>query len=315
MSHVPRVLLVDDNPVNLKVAKMLLEKEGVQVDSVMDGETAVAAIQNTSYRMVLMDVQLPGMDGLETTRQIRQWEMSSSQGGDHPRIPIVALTAADQEEEQRACLKAGMDDVILKPLRPDKIKKALQFIFVNHKSNENLSVNHKSNENLSTNILNKLKEETSVSSTPIKSSIRSLMTFSLGNEKYAFDLDFMKKIRWAEGITPVPGLPPHIPGIINLRGEIISVVDLRALLGISSKIPSKATIMVTSLKGVDVGFLVDGVDEIIDLPLKSIDPPMITFEKEYSEFIDGETRLNEGLLVILDFEKIMASEKMNVHRK
>ena len=179
----------------------MLEKEGVQVDSVMDGETAVAAIQNTSYRMVLMDVQLPGMDGLETTRQIRQWEMSSSQGEDHPRIPIVALTAADQEEEQQACLKAGMDDVILKPLRPDKIKKALQFIFVNHKSNENLS----------TNILNKLKEETSVSSTPIKSSIRSLMTFSLGNEKYAFDLDFMKKIRWAEGITPVPGLPPHIP--------------------------------------------------------------------------------------------------------
>ena len=73
--------------------------------------------------------------------------------------------------------------------------------------------------------------------------------------------------------------------------------------------------MVTSLEGVDVGFLVDGVDEIIDLPLKSIDPPMITFEKEYSEFIDGETRLNEGLLVILNYEKIMASEKMKIHKK
>ena len=306
MSHVPRVLLVDDNPVNLKVAKMLLEKEEVQVDDVTDGETAVAAIQNTSYQMVLMDVQLPGMDGLETTRQIRQWEMSFSQSEDHPRIPIIALTAADQEEEQQACLKAGMDDVILKPLRPDKIKKILRFIPVNHKSEEKFY----------TNILNNLQEEeTPVSSTPNKSSIRSLMTFSLGHEKYAFDMDFMKKIRWAEGITPVPGLPPHIPGIINLRGEIISVVDLRALLGISSKIPSKATIMVTSLEGVDVGFLVDGVDEIIDLPLKSIDPPMITFEKEYSEFIDGETRLNEGLLVILNYEKIMASEKMKIHKK
>ena len=306
MSHVPRVLLVDDNPVNLKVAKMLLEKEGVQVDSVMDGETAVAAIQNTSYKMVLMDVQLPGMDGLEATRQIRQWEMSFSQSENHLRTPIIALTGADQEEEQQACLRAGMDDVILKPLRPDKIKKILRFIFVNHEGNEKLSAN----------ILNRLKEEeTPVSSTPIKSSIRSLMTFSLGNEKYAFDMDFMKKIRWAEGITPVPGLPPHIPGIINLRGEIISVVDLRALLGLSSEIPSKATIMVTSLNGVDVGFLVDGVDEIIDLPLKSIDPPMITFEKEYSEFIDGETRLNEGLLVILNYEKIMASERMKIHKK
>ena len=298
--------MVDDNPVNLKVAKVLLEKKGVQIDSVMDGETAFSAIQKAPYQMVLMDVQLPGMDGLETTRQIRQWEMSSPQGVGHPRIPIIALTAADQEEEQQACLKAGMDDVILKPLRPDKIEKALQFIVENHKNNDKLS----------TKILNELEEnDKSASSAPSKSSIRNLVTFSLGNEKYAFDMDFMKKIRWAEGITQVPGLPPHIPGIINLRGEIISVVDLKALLGISSETPSKATIMVTSMKGVDVGFLVDSVDEIIDLPLKSIDPPMITFEKEYSEFIDGEARLDESLVVILNYGKIMASEKMNVHKK
>lgn len=95
MGHIPRVLLVDDNPVNLKVAKMLLKKEGVQVDSVMDGETAIAAIQNTSYQMVLMDVQLPGMDSLETTRQIRQWETSSSQDENPHPMPIIALTAGD----------------------------------------------------------------------------------------------------------------------------------------------------------------------------------------------------------------------------
>ena len=108
MAHIPRVLLVDDNPVNLKVAKMLLEKEGAQVDSVMDGETAIAAVQSAHYRMVLMDVQLPGMDGLETTKQIRQWERSMSQSEGRPHIPIIALTAADQQEEQQECLKAGM---------------------------------------------------------------------------------------------------------------------------------------------------------------------------------------------------------------
>jgi purine-binding chemotaxis protein CheW len=288
------------------VAKMLLEKKGVQVDSVMDGETAITAIQNTPYQLVLMDVQLPGMDGLEVTEQIRQWEVSSPRGEDHPRIPIIALTAADQEGEQQACLKAGMDHVILKPIRPDKIEKALQFIRVNHDSNEKLSAN----------ILKKLdSNDNSTSSTPVKASIRNLVTFSLSNEKYAFDMDFMKKIRWAEGITQVPGLPSHIPGIINLRGEIISVVDLKALLGIQLETPSKATIMVTSMKGVDVGFLVDSVDEIIELPLKSIDPPMITFEKEYSEFIDGEAYLDESLVVILNYPKIMASEKMNIHKK
>jgi CheY-like chemotaxis protein/chemotaxis signal transduction protein len=306
LGHKPRVLLVDDNPVNLKVAKILMEKKGIQVDTAMDGETALAAIQNTPYQMVLMDIQLPGMDGIETTKQIRHWEISSSQGEDHPHMPVIALTAADQEEERQECLNAGMDDVILKPIRLDKIEKALQYIFVNHDNHEKLS----------TKILNELEEnDKSASSALSKSSIRNLVTFSLGNEKYAFDMGFMKKIRWAEGITQVPGLPPHIPGIINLRGEIISVVDLKALLGISSETPSKATIMVTSMKGVDVGFLVDSVDEIVDLPLKSIDAPMITFEKEYSEFIDGEARLDESLVVILNYGKIMASEKMDIHKK
>ena len=73
--------------------------------------------------------------------------------------------------------------------------------------------------------------------------------------------------------------------------------------------------MITSMKEVDVGFIVDSVDEIIDLPLKSIDPPMITFEKEYVDFIDGEARLDESLVVILNYRKIMASEKMNIHGK
>ena len=194
----------------------------------------------------------------------------------------------------------------MKPLRPDKVKKTLRLLFGDHKSDYKLSAD----------ILHSLAEhEESQSGSPDASSIRYLVTFSLGNEKYAFDMGYMKKIRWAKGITQVPGLPPHIPGIINLRGEIISVVDLKALLGISSETPPKATIMVTSMKGIDVGFLVDSADEIIDLPLKSIDPPMITFEKEYSEFIDGEARLDESLVVILNYPKIMASEKMNIHKK
>ncbi len=285
---------------------MLLEKKDVQVDSVMDGESAIAAIQKTPYQMVLMDVQLPGIDGLETTRQIRQWETSTARGEGLPHIPIVALTAADQAEEQTACLNAGMDEVILKPIRPEKIEKVLERIFIDPKGNETLS----------THILRSLEKGDNPEHPPqAEAAIRHLVTFTLSNEKYAFDMDFLKKILWAEGITPVPGLPPHIPGIINLRGEIVSVVDLKALLGIKMETPSKASIIVTSMKGVDVGFLVDSVDEIVDLPLKSIDAPMITFEKEYSEFIDGEARLDESLVVILNYRKIMASEKMNVHKK
>jgi len=306
LNNRPRILLVDDNPVNLKVAKMLLEKKGVQVDSVMDGKTAIARLQEIPYQLVLMDVQLPVMDGLKTTRKIRQWEMSSSKKEDHPHIPIIALTAEDQVEERQACLKAGMDDVIIKPLRPDKIEKALAFV----------SADHQTRHKLSATILETLEKRDST--TPLTnpaSSIRHLVTFGLANESYAFDMKFLKKIQWAEGITPVPGLPSHILGIINLRGDIISVVDFKALLGIPLPSVPKPSIMVTGWGGVDIGFLVDSVDEIVDLPMKSIDPPMITFEKEYSAFIDGEARLNDRLLVVLNYQKIMGAEKLNIHKK
>lgn len=309
MSDTPRVLLVDDNPVNLKVAEMLLKKKDVQVDSVMDGETAVEAVQKSSYQMVLMDVQLPGINGLEATKRIRQWEkrvLSPSHAENRPRVPIIAMTGEDRKEDQQACLDAGMDDVMEKPISPEKIQTALKHILRNNENHERIS----------SHILDALEETTESDLVAnAETPIRHLMTFTLGNEKYAFDMDYMKKIGWAKSITPVPGLPPHILGIINTRGEIISVVDLKALLGIQAEPPQQASIMVTSMRGVDVGFLVDSVDEIIDLPLKSIDPPMITFEKEYSDLIDGEARLDESLLVILNYQKIMASEKMNIHKK
>ena len=306
MTDAPKVLLVDDNPVNLKVARMLLEKKNIQVDCIMDGEAAVEAVQKASYRMVLMDVQLPGMDGLETTKQIRQWEARSGTFKNLPPLIIIALTGADREEERQACLKAGMDDVIMKPLRPDDIDNTLRPLLENREGDRKLS----------THILDELKKrDAQASHTGDESSVRNLLTFTLGSEKYALDMEFMKKICWAEGITAVPGLPAHILGIINLRGEIISVVDLRDLLGIEPAVAGKPSIMVTGIQGVDVGFLVDSVDEILDLPLKSIDPPMITFEKEYAEFIDGEARVDETLIVILNYRKIMGSEKMNIHKK
>jgi CheY-like chemotaxis protein/chemotaxis signal transduction protein len=304
LSDTPRILLVDDNPVNLKMARMLVEKQGVQVDTAMDGEAAVEAVRITPYQMVLMDVQMPGMDGLEATRRIRRWEERAMQAGDRSRVAIIALTAQERKEDQQACLDAGMDDVMEKPLRPEKIQTVLKRI---RKHLKNCG-------SVSSRILGAL-EETAASAAVVTSEIpiRHLMVFTLGNETYAFDMEYMKSIRWAKEITPLPGLPPHILGIINARGDIISVVDLRVLMGIQADHAPQASIMITSMKGVDVGFLVDSVDEIIDLPLKSIDPPMITFEKEYSDVIDGEARLDERLVIILNYERIMASEKMDIH--
>ena len=107
-----KVLCVDDNPANLLLVQTLLEDLGAQVRAVDSGQSALQAVQNEHFDLVLMDVQMPGMDGRETTERIRSWE--SAQSG--PALPIVALTAHAMANEKRALLHSGMDDYLTKPI-------------------------------------------------------------------------------------------------------------------------------------------------------------------------------------------------------
>lgn len=107
-----RILCVDDNPANLLLVQTLLEDLGAEVLAVDNGYAAVQAVQNEPFDLVLMDVQMPGMDGRACTEQIRQWEKSQSR---HP-LPIVALTAHAMANEKRALLHSGMDDYLTKPI-------------------------------------------------------------------------------------------------------------------------------------------------------------------------------------------------------
>jgi PAS domain S-box-containing protein len=107
-----RVLLVEDNPVNQKVAAAKLEKRGHRVVVASNGKEALEILDRDSFDIVLMDVQMPEMDGLEATERIRDRE---KKGGGH--IPIVALTAQVMKGDRERCLAAGMDDHVSKPIR------------------------------------------------------------------------------------------------------------------------------------------------------------------------------------------------------
>lgn len=109
-----RILLAEDNPINQKLAVILLQKAGLSVVAVENGLHALEKVQNEHYNAVLMDVQMPEMDGFEATRRIRQWE--SGQGR---HIPIIAMTAHALKGDRELCIEAGMDDYITKPLEPN----------------------------------------------------------------------------------------------------------------------------------------------------------------------------------------------------
>jgi CheY-like chemotaxis protein len=114
-----RLLVVDDNEINLTVARALLERAGCQVDVARDGQQALEAVARTPYALVLMDCQMPVLDGFEATRRIRQLPGAAG------RTPVVALTASAMSEELAACRAAGMDDCLTKPFGWDQLQRLL----------------------------------------------------------------------------------------------------------------------------------------------------------------------------------------------
>ncbi len=125
-----RILVAEDNLINQKLAVRMLEKLGYQSDVVENGQEVLAALERVSYAMVLMDCQMPLVDGLEATRLIRESERkdSGASGRSHlaPRhVPIVALTANAMSGDRDRCLAAGMDDYLTKPIRKSNLKGAL----------------------------------------------------------------------------------------------------------------------------------------------------------------------------------------------
>ncbi|MFC3658166.1 ATP-binding protein [Xanthomonas hyacinthi] len=117
-----RLLLVEDNPANLLVAQKLLDVLGYRSDSAADGAAALAQLAAQPYDLVLMDCQMPVLDGYAATRQWRQSEAAAAR----PRLPIVAMTANAMAGDRQRCLEAGMDDYLSKPVNRELLAACLQ---------------------------------------------------------------------------------------------------------------------------------------------------------------------------------------------
>lgn len=116
------VLLAEDHPLNQRVATLLLEQMGFDVDVVENGAAAIKATRCTAYDAVLMDCHMPEVDGFEASRQIRQYEQDK---GGH--VPIIAVTALAMAGDRERCLAAGMDDYLTKPIDRDLLREKLVY--------------------------------------------------------------------------------------------------------------------------------------------------------------------------------------------
>jgi len=116
-----RILLAEDNPVNARLAAAILHKRGHEVVAVEDGQRAVSLSESEAFDLILMDIQMPGMDGFTATRLIREHERQTGR-----RVPIVAMTAHAMKGDREKCLEAGMDDYLAKPIEPVRLYEIIE---------------------------------------------------------------------------------------------------------------------------------------------------------------------------------------------
>ena len=121
-SHVRRVLMVDDNPVNQEVGRAMLEEIGVQMVMAWSGEEALKVLASECFEVILMDCEMPMMDGYEATRRFRAWEQENKR----TRTPIVAVTAKALDGDAQKCFDAGMDRYLSKPFTIDELYTVLE---------------------------------------------------------------------------------------------------------------------------------------------------------------------------------------------
>jgi purine-binding chemotaxis protein CheW len=140
-----------------------------------------------------------------------------------------------------------------------------------------------------------------------------LVVFSLANETYGIETDYVKEVQPLQHVSPVPCTPNFVVGVINIRGSIYSVVDIRGFFGVPRQgITDLTKVILVNAAGLEVGILADDVSGAISVPLAEIKPPLAVQATVKEEYVQGVTK---DMLVILNLEALMGDERIIVHEE
>lgn len=141
--------------------------------------------------------------------------------------------------------------------------------------------------------------------------IQQYLSFALGDEQYAIDILKVQEIKGYSGITPIPNTPPHIRGVMNLRGTVIPVVDLRAKFNLESHPYNKFTvIIVVNLGARIIGLVVDAVSDVLDISHNDVRPAPDLGSSDGTRFVSGMVHVGEHLVVLLDIATLLAEDSL-----
>jgi purine-binding chemotaxis protein CheW len=138
-----------------------------------------------------------------------------------------------------------------------------------------------------------------------------LLTFIVGEEWYAVDIESVLELHSDLVITPVPSLPEHILGVVNIRGEITSVTDFRRILGKPDAIDEEIPVIVVGDDETETALVVDGIGDIIEVPRGGLEPPLSVIDKQHIEYVEGSVESDGRLLAIVNLRKVLEPIETN----
>lgn len=140
-----------------------------------------------------------------------------------------------------------------------------------------------------------------------------VIVFQLKDEEYAIPVQQVRSIEKVQHITRVPRTPTFVKGVINLRGVVTPIIDLRERFGIDALPFNEQTrIIIVALDDMEVGLIVDAANDVIDLPIKSIEPPPEVIEGVEADYIKGVAKVGKRLLILLHLEKVLEKDTSTV---